>query len=112
MRSESWGADLRRAGALIIIIIIIIVIIIIVIIMIIIIIIIIIINDGHEYAAQIGERPYDGVERFFGAALRRYGGRPMAFVNLLRCDLESGETGYYYYYYYYYCYYYYYYYCY
>jgi len=31
--------------------------------------------------------------RFFAAVHERYGGRPMVFVNLLRCDTESGETG-------------------
>ncbi|KAJ1481922.1 SacI homology domain-containing protein [Baffinella frigidus] len=41
----------------------------------------------------IADRPFEQGARFFAAIHERYGGRPMVFVNLLRCDTESGETG-------------------
>jgi hypothetical protein len=41
----------------------------------------------------ISENAYDGVDDFFLQCHERYGGLGMTFVNLLRCDTESGETG-------------------
>jgi len=40
----------------------------------------------------IGSSPYEGVDQFYHDAYMRYNGTPMSFVNLLRCDAESGET--------------------
>jgi hypothetical protein len=54
----------------------------------------------HEFTSSvtnpkivISERPYDGVDEFFLECFKRYDGLGMTFVNLLRCDTESGETG-------------------